>query len=117
MSAIQAGILLPSVIRVRRSKSWRLKKHFRRVIEANPNVGGRYSALIAFGLVPAILAGFDGDKLLSRSLKYSKYSHLKIDSAISHEDAGMQLGVVMGAAYSVGKDKIDHPGGYSNPNH
>jgi glucose-6-phosphate isomerase len=40
------------------------EKHFRKVIEADPNVGGRFSALIAFGLIPAILAGFDGGKLL-----------------------------------------------------
>lgn len=39
-----------------------------RVFLADPNVGGRYSALTAFGLVPAILAGVDVDPLLSDAL-------------------------------------------------
>ncbi len=83
-----------------------IEKQFRKVIAADPNVGGRYSALIAFGLVPAMLAGFDGEKLLERSLKYSSFSHMKTDSSISHRDGGMQLGVVMGAAYREGMDKL-----------
>ncbi len=79
------------------------EKRFRKVIEADPNVGGRYSALIAFGLIPAILAGYDGNMLLSRSLKYSQHHD---STTISYEDGGVQLGVVLGAAYSTGRDKL-----------
>jgi glucose-6-phosphate isomerase len=39
---------------------------FRAIVHAPPDVGGRYSALTAFGLVPAALAGIDGAELLRR---------------------------------------------------
>jgi glucose-6-phosphate isomerase len=38
-----------------------------RVINADPNVGGRYSALTAFGLVPSGLAGVDLEQLLDEA--------------------------------------------------
>jgi len=38
-----------------------------RVINADPNVGGRYSALTAFGLVPSGLAGVDLERLLDEA--------------------------------------------------
>ena len=40
---------------------------FRKVFLADPDVGGRYSALIHFGLVPAALAGIDLDELVARA--------------------------------------------------
>jgi transaldolase/glucose-6-phosphate isomerase len=75
------------------------EKNFRRVIEADPNVGGRYSALIAFGLIPAILAGFDGRELLEKS-------SAKSAEGISIEDRGVHLGLAMGAACLTGRDKL-----------
>jgi glucose-6-phosphate isomerase len=39
--------------------------NFRRVFLSNPNIGGRYSALSYFGLVPAAVAGVDVDLLLA----------------------------------------------------
>lgn len=75
------------------------EKNFRRVIEADPNVGGRYSALIAFGLIPAILAGFDGRDLLEKS-------SAKSANGISTDDRGVHLGMAMGAAYLTGRDKL-----------
>ncbi len=66
------------------------EKNFRRVIEADPNVGGRYSARIAFGLIPAILAGFDGRDLLEKS-------SAKSANGISTDDRGVHLGMAMGA--------------------
>ena len=38
-----------------------------RVFNADPNVGGRYSALTAFGLVPSALAGVDVGALLDEA--------------------------------------------------
>ena len=74
-------------------------KGFRRTFEADPNVGGRYSALIAFGLVPAVLAGYNGEKLLEQSRKLSRLP-------ITLDDPGVKLGVVLGAAYASGRDKL-----------
>ena len=44
-----------------------LERGFRRVFEANPDVGGRYSAFTYFGMVPAALIGMDISKLLERA--------------------------------------------------
>lgn len=38
-----------------------------RVFLADPNVGGRFSALTAFGLVPSVLAGVDGGRLVAEA--------------------------------------------------
>ena len=43
------------------------ERKFRHVFLADPSVGGRYSALTAFGLVPAALLGVDGKLLLDRA--------------------------------------------------
>jgi glucose-6-phosphate isomerase len=75
------------------------EKGFRRTFEADPIVGGRYSALIAFGLVPAVLAGYNGEELLEQSLKLSKLP-------ITLDDPGVKLGVVLAAAHASGRDKL-----------
>ncbi|TAM83377.1 MAG: hypothetical protein EPN47_04505 [Acidobacteria bacterium] len=43
------------------------ERKFRRVFLATPDVGGRYSALTLFGLVPASLVGVDVHRLLDRA--------------------------------------------------
>ena len=43
------------------------ERNFRHIFRADPNVGGRYSALTAFGVVPAALIGLDTGMLLDRS--------------------------------------------------
>ena len=42
--------------------------HFRHVFLNDPNIGGRYSALSHFGLVPAALLGIDIERLLQRAM-------------------------------------------------
>ncbi len=44
-----------------------IKRGFRRVFEADPDVGGRYSAFTYFGMVPAALIGMDIQRLLDRA--------------------------------------------------
>lgn len=61
-----------------------------RVFNADPNVGGRYSALTAFGLVPSGLAGVDLEELLDEA------ESMSLDLAIdSPENAGLVLGAAM----------------------
>lgn len=72
-----------------------------RVFRADPNVGGRYSALSAFGLVPSGLAGADIGGLLADAL--AARSALAEDT---EENPGLQLGSALGAAYSQGVDKL-----------
>jgi glucose-6-phosphate isomerase len=61
-----------------------------RVFNADPNVGGRYSALTAFGLVPSGLAGVDLEELLDEAESMSL--ELAIDSP---DNAGLVLGAAM----------------------
>ncbi|RNL59934.1 glucose-6-phosphate isomerase [Nocardioides marmoriginsengisoli] len=72
-----------------------------RVFHADPDVGGRYSALTAFGLVPSGLAGADIGALLDEAEA--------IRPALEADDAanpGLRLGALLGAANRNGVDKI-----------
>lgn len=60
-----------------------------RVFNADPNVGGRFSALTAFGLVPSGLAGVDIDELLNEA------EAVALDLAIDNEE---NFGLILGAA-------------------
>lgn len=50
-----------------------------RIFLANPNVGGRFSALTAFGVVPSVLAGVDMKPILLESIEAAKF--LCVDEA------------------------------------
>ena len=50
--------------------------HFRKIFLNDPNIGGRYSALSFFGIVPAALLGIDIEKLLRNALNMSNNSKL-----------------------------------------
>ncbi|MFS3129526.1 glucose-6-phosphate isomerase [Nocardioides sp. Bht2] len=72
-----------------------------RVFLADPEVGGRYSALSAFGLVPSGLAGVDLDELLTDAAT--------IAPALARDEAtnpALALGVVLGLAARAGVDKL-----------
>jgi len=69
---------------------------FRRVFLNPHDVGGRFSALSYFGLVPAALAGFDIKRLLEGAEKA-----LSVDAS-----AGVRLGAALGAAGLGARDKV-----------
>ena len=71
-----------------------------RVFNADPNVGGRYSALTAFGLVPSGLAGVDIDELLNEA--EASLLEVAVDSA---ENPALRLGAAI-AATSPRRDKL-----------
>ena len=79
------------------------EKGYRQVILANPNVGGRYSALIEFGLVPAVLMGIDCRRLLDQAKK------MELDCGDLQsvaDNPGIELGKFLSEAYSTGRDKL-----------
>jgi glucose-6-phosphate isomerase len=74
---------------------------YRRVFEADPNVGGRYSALTAFGLVPAGLAGADVAALLDEAAAAAR--QLSVDS---NDNPALVLAAALGAAHARGAEKV-----------
>jgi transaldolase / glucose-6-phosphate isomerase len=75
---------------------------FRRVFENDPNIGGRYSVLSYFGLVPAALMGVDLDGLLAGAQEAEE----ACKAADGDSNPGMWLGVAMGELASRGRDKL-----------
>ncbi len=71
-----------------------------RVVNADPNVGGRYSALTAFGLVPSGLAGADIEALLDDAEAVAD-----VLSADDDANPGLRLGAAM-AGTSPLRDKL-----------
>ncbi|THJ67374.1 glucose-6-phosphate isomerase [Arthrobacter echini] len=76
------------------------KAGYRKVFTADPNVGGRYSALTAFGLVPSGLAGADIETLLNDAEDSAEFLG---DDA--EDNVGLQLGAVLGGTAPL-RDKI-----------
>ncbi len=77
-------------------------QEFRGIIEAPPDVGGRYSALTVFGLVPAVLAGVDVAGLLDRARGMADACRAS-DAA---DNPGLRLGALIGEAALAGRDKL-----------
>ena len=79
---------------------------YRKVFFADPNVGGRYSALSAFGLVPSGLAGADIAELLDDAFEYRSALGRSAADSDSGVDAGVRLGALLGTAHRVGREKV-----------
>ncbi len=82
---------------------------FRRIFENDPNIGGRYSALSFFGMVPAALAGYDVKLLLDRGLGAMHANDKTIAPA---KAPGVRFGAAIGALALQGRDKltiVTHP--------
>ncbi len=69
--------------------------HFRATFLNDPNIGGRYSALSFFGLLPAALLGVDIQRLLDQAIAMAQNDHL-----------GGQLGAILGILATEGRDKV-----------
>lgn len=76
---------------------------FARIFTNPPDIGGRYSVLSLFGLVPAALMGLDVARLLDRAAGMAQRCR---DAATSASNPGAYLGAVMGALAKSGRDKV-----------
>jgi transaldolase/glucose-6-phosphate isomerase len=76
---------------------------FARIFHGDPTIGGRYSVLSPFGLVPAVAAGLDVAKLLELTLSMVRSCGPDVPPA---ENPGVQLGLAMGSAGLDGRDKV-----------
>lgn len=73
---------------------------FRRVFYGDPDIGGRYSALSAFGLVPAVVAGYDVGAVLESAIGAQG------ECQGEQGNAGLWLGVTLGELAKAGRDKL-----------
>jgi glucose-6-phosphate isomerase len=78
---------------------------FRTSFLNDPNIGGRYSALSHFGLVPAALIGVDLPTLLDRA-QIAACNAGGCDAPVQGSNAAARLGVILGELAKVGRDKV-----------
>jgi transaldolase/glucose-6-phosphate isomerase len=76
---------------------------FRRVFHGDSAIGGRYSVLSDFGMVPAAAIGIDTSAFLERAAEMVRSCTA---SAPPVENPGIILGAIMGAAAQMGRDKL-----------
>jgi transaldolase / glucose-6-phosphate isomerase len=79
------------------------EKGFRRLFHGVPSIGGRYSVLSPFGLVPAAIAGIDVAQLVRSTGTMMRSCGPDVPPA---ENPGAALGIALGAAALRGRDKI-----------
>jgi len=79
------------------------RQGFARVFHGDPAIGGRYSVLSPFGLVPAAAAGIDVRTLIKHALSMVRSCGPDVPP---QENPGVQLGLAMGLAGLEGRDKV-----------
>ena len=77
------------------------ERGFRAVFEAPPDVGGRFSALSPFGLVPAVLSGAQVPALLAEAAQAAETCR-----DATHHNPGFRLGAALGEFALRGRDKL-----------
>jgi glucose-6-phosphate isomerase len=81
------------------------ERGFRRVFENDPDIGGRYSVLSYFGLVPAVLAGVNVEAMLRQAQVAEQNCQ---QYASPEHNSGLWLGCVMGELARHGRDKLTY---------
>ncbi|MDE5442651.1 bifunctional transaldolase/phosoglucose isomerase [Bradyrhizobium sp. CSA207] len=79
------------------------KLNYARIFHGKPSIGGRYSVLSPFGLVPAATAGIDVKTLVKHALSMARSCGPDVPP---QENPGVQLGLAMGLAGLEGRDKV-----------
>jgi transaldolase/glucose-6-phosphate isomerase len=76
------------------------ERGIRSVVHGEPTIGGRYSALSAFGIVPAVLMGIDALRLLERA------EEMREACRLDDGNPGLELGLALGDGWREGRDKV-----------
>jgi transaldolase/glucose-6-phosphate isomerase len=76
---------------------------FRHIFFGVPSIGGRYSALSNFGMIPAAIQGVDLPRFLDR---VEEMVHACASAVPADENPGAILGVILGIAQKLGRDKV-----------
>jgi len=80
-------------------------RDFADVFENRPDIGGRYSALSLFGVVPGLLMGVDVPALLAGGLDALDHSAPDVDP---EQNPALQLATTIAAGVRVGRDKVTY---------
>jgi glucose-6-phosphate isomerase len=86
-----------------------IDRGFRWIFSGEPTIGGRYSALSPFGIVPAALMGVDIDRLLANAERMTELCRR------GEGNPGYELGRTFGVGWQEGRDKVciaDTDGGF-----
>lgn len=78
------------------------RDNFRRIFYGDATIGGRFSALSDFGMIPAAAMGLNVTDFLQRTAQMVEACKTKEAS----ENPGVMLGAVLGAANRLGRDKL-----------
>jgi glucose-6-phosphate isomerase len=70
-----------------------------RVFAGEPTIGGRYSALSPFGIVPAALMGVDAERVLDEAERVA-------EACRGEASPGVELGLALGGSWREGRDKV-----------
>jgi transaldolase/glucose-6-phosphate isomerase len=84
-------------------QKWAEENQFRQIFKGVPEIGGRFSALSLFGLVPAALIGLDLRDFLTRAKTMTERCGPDI---FPGENPGVVLGSVLGCLAKQGRDKV-----------
>ncbi len=76
---------------------------YRAVFHGWPSIGGRYSALSDFGMIPGAATGVDVEELLDRA---ERMAHACAAYVPASDNPGLQLGAIIGACATSGRDKL-----------
>ena len=79
------------------------RDRFRHIFYGLPSIGGRYSALSNFGMVPAAAMGLDTGKFLQRTKEMVEACKAVVPV---EQNPGVMLGLIVGTAAKLGRDKI-----------
>jgi len=76
---------------------------FRKIFLGVPSIGGRYSALSNFGMVPAVVMGIDVSKFLNSTAEMVRACGAGV---AADQNPGALLGMILGVAANLGRDKL-----------
>jgi transaldolase/glucose-6-phosphate isomerase len=76
---------------------------FLHIFFGRPSIGGRYSALSNFGMVPAAVMGVDTKKFLARAAEMTRACG---PGVTVNDNPGAALGIILGTAANAGRDKV-----------
>jgi glucose-6-phosphate isomerase len=79
------------------------RDHFRKIFFGVPSIGGRYSALSNFGMVPAAIMGLDLAKFLQRTNEMVQACKPEVPA---DQNPGAILGAILGTLGNLGRNKV-----------